>query len=154
MNENTPIKPDEVTPVKSIGVPMPLVDGPEKVSGKAQYAADFVEADALVGRILRSPVAHAEIVSIDISVAEALPGVEAVVTGHDFVGQFGVLPIARTEWPIARDRVRYRGEAVAAVAAIDVETAQKALDLIESGRIDPACAPDNRSPYHGSSRHR
>jgi 4-hydroxybenzoyl-CoA reductase subunit alpha len=131
MNENAPIKPDDVTPVKSIGVPMPLVDGPEKVSGKAQYAADFVEKDALVGRILRSPLAHADILSIDISAAEALPGVIAVVTGQDFVGQFGVLPIARTEWPIARDRVRYRGEAVAAVAAIDVETAQKALDLIE-----------------------
>ena len=131
MNENTPVKPENVEPVKSIGVPMPLVDGPEKVSGKAQYAADFVEKDALVGRILRSPLAHAEILSIDISAAEALPGVEAVVTGHDFAGQFGVLPIARTEWPIARDRARYRGEAVAAVAAIDVETAQKALDLIE-----------------------
>ena len=131
MNENAPIKPDHVAPVKSIGVPMPLVDGPEKVSGKAQYAADFVEKDALVGRILRSPLAHAEILSVDISAAEALPGVAAVVTGYDFVGQFGVLPIARTEWPIARDRVRYRGEAVAAVAAIDVATAQKALNLIE-----------------------
>lgn len=130
MNENAPIKPEDITPVKSIGVAMPMVDGPEKVSGKALYAADFVEKDALVGRILRSPVAHANILTIDTSAAEALPGVVAVVTGDDFVGPFGVLPIARTEWPIARDRVRYRGEAVAAVAAIDVETAQKALDLI------------------------
>jgi 4-hydroxybenzoyl-CoA reductase subunit alpha len=131
MNENNPIKPDDVTPVHSVGVRMPMVDGPEKISGKALYAADFVGQDALVGRILRSPIAHANILSIDTSKAEALAGVEAVVTGMDFVGQFGVLPIARTEWPIARDRVRYRGEAVAAVAAIDVGTAQKALDLIE-----------------------
>ena len=131
MNETTPIDPEKIEPVKSIGVPMPLVDGPEKVSGKANYTADFLEPDALVGRILRSPVAHAEILSIDTSAAETLPGVEAVATGADFVGQFGVLPIARTEWPIARDRVRYRGEPIAAVAAIDVETAQKALDLIE-----------------------
>ncbi len=131
MNENMPIDPEKVEPVKSIGVPMPLVDGPEKVSGKANYTADFVEKDALVGRILRSPVSHAEILSIEIAAAEALPGVVAVVTGEDFVGQFGVLPIARTEWPIARDRVRYRGEPIAAVAAVEVETAQKALDLIE-----------------------
>lgn len=131
MNENTPIDPKDVTPVKSVGERMPFVDGPEKVSGKAQYTADFVEGEALVGRILRSPHAHAEILDIDVSAAEALPGVAAIVTGQDFAGQFGVLPIARTEWPIARDRVRYRGEAVAAVAATDVETAQKALDLIE-----------------------
>tara|TARA_B100000676_G_scaffold167851_1_gene165080 strand:- start:208454 stop:210808 length:2355 start_codon:yes stop_codon:yes gene_type:complete len=131
MNENMPIQPETVEPVKSVGVPMPLVDGPEKVSGKANYTADFIEQDALVGRILRSPVAHAEILSIDTRAAEALPGVEAVVTGIDFAGQFGVLPIARTEWPIAREKVRYRGEPIAAVAAIDVETAQKALDIIE-----------------------
>ncbi len=131
MNETMPIDPEKIEPVKSIGVPMPLVDGPEKVSGKANYTADFLEHDALVGRILRSPVAHAEILSVDTSAAEALPGVKAVATSADFVGQFGVLPIARTEWPIARDRVRYRGEPIAAVAAIDVETAQKALDLIE-----------------------
>jgi 4-hydroxybenzoyl-CoA reductase subunit alpha len=140
MNENAPIRPANVQPVQSIGAPMPMVDGPEKVSGKALYAADFVEKDALVGRILRSPYAHANILSIDTSAAEALPGVEAVVTGMDFVGQFGVLPIARNEWPIARDRVRYRGEAVAAVAAIDVATAQKALDLIEVVYEElPAC---------------
>jgi len=131
MNETMPIDPEKIEPVKSVGVPMPLVDGPEKVSGKANYTADFLDHDALVGRILRSPVAHAEILSIDTSAAEALPGVKAVATGADFVGQFGVLPIARTEWPIARDRLRYRGEPIAAVAAIDVETAQKALDLIE-----------------------
>ncbi len=140
MNENAPIRPANVQPVQSIGAPMPMVDGPEKVSGKALYAADFVEKGALVGRILRSPYAHANILSIDTSAAEALPGVEAVVTGMDFVGQFGVLPIARNEWPIARDRVRYRGEAVAAVAAIDVATAQKALDLIEVVYEElPAC---------------
>ncbi len=140
MNEYAPIRPENVQPVQSIGVPMPMVDGPEKVSGKALYAADFVEKNALVGRILRSPVAHANILSIDTSAAEALPGVEAVVTGKDFSGQFGVLPIARTEWPVARDKVRYRGEAVAAVAAIDVATAQKALDLIEVVYEElPAC---------------
>jgi len=130
MNETTPIVPADPAPVRSIGVPMPFVDGPEKVSGKAKYTSDFVDIDASVGRILRSPVAHAEIRSIDTSAAEALPGVLAVVTGQDFADTFGVLPIAMNEWPIARDRVRYRGEPVAAVAAVDVATAQRALDLI------------------------
>ena len=118
-------------PVRSIGVRMPLVDGPEKVSGKALYTADFIAQEELTGRILRSPVAHARIVGIDISGAEALPGVHAVVTGQDCADTFGVLPIAMNEYALARDRVRYRGEAVAAVAAEDTATAQRALDLID-----------------------
>jgi len=122
---------DELAPVHSIGVPTPLVDGPEKVSGRALFAADFVAVDALVGRIKRSAVAHARIVSIDTAKAARLPGVMSVVTGADCPHTFGVLPIAMNEYPLARERVRYRGEPVAAVAAIDVQTAQRALDLIE-----------------------
>ncbi|MEE2956896.1 MAG: 4-hydroxybenzoyl-CoA reductase subunit alpha [Pseudomonadota bacterium] len=131
MTENVGNNTKDIGPVQSIGVPMPLVDGPEKVSGKANYTGDYITHDTLVGRILRSPVSHAEILSIDTTKAENLPGVVAVITGEEFVSPFGVLPIARTEWPIARDRVRYRGEAVAAVAARDIKSAQKALDLIE-----------------------
>ena len=131
MKETFNAKTGDVKPTKSIGIPMPLVDGPEKVSGKANYTADKIEQGALVGRILRSPVAHAELLNINTAAAESLPGVSAVVTGQDFSGQFGVLPIARTEWPIVRDRIRYRGEPIAAVAAVDTKTAQKALDLIE-----------------------
>ena len=127
MNE---IKKD-VKPAKVIGVPRPLIDGPEKVSGKALYTADFIPYDHMVGRIFRSPVAHADIIEVDTSKAEALEGVLGVVTGDDCDEGFGVLPIARYEYPMARERVRYRGEPVAAVAAVDVETAQKALDLIE-----------------------
>jgi len=118
-------------PVTTVGVPMPLVDGPEKVSGKAKYSADFIPEDCLVGRIFRSPVAHAEIIEIDISKAQALEGVVAVITGDDCDQTYGVLPVAREEYPIARDKVRYRGEPVACVAAVDVETAQAALDLID-----------------------
>lgn len=117
-------------PVQSIGVPTPLVDGPEKVSGKAMFTSDFVDTETLVGRILRAPHAHANILSVDTSAAEAMPGVYAVVTGEDCADTYGVLPIAMNEWALARDRVRYRGEAVAAVAAIDVATAQRALDAI------------------------
>ena len=117
-------------PVASIGVPMPMVDGPEKISGKALYTSDYRSHGALTGVIKRSPVAHARIKAVDISDAEALPGVHAVITGSETDEGHGVLPVARTELPIAADRVRYRGEPVAAVAAESVEIAREACDLI------------------------
>jgi 4-hydroxybenzoyl-CoA reductase subunit alpha len=120
----------EPQPVKHAGTATPLIDGIEKVTGRAQYTADLAAPDALVGRILRSPYSHAEIVDIDISAALALPGVSAIVTGDDCDEGFGVLPIARSEYPLARGRVRYRGEPVAAIAAIDEATAEAALELI------------------------
>ena len=114
----------------NVGVRTPLVDGIEKVTGKAKYTADFTAVGALAGRILRSPHAHARIVSIDISEAEELDGVVAVCTGADCKVPFGVLPIAENEYPLAREKVRYRGDPVAAVAAVDEETAARALKLI------------------------
>lgn len=122
---------NDMRPIQTIGVPQPLVDGPEKATGKAMFAADFDAAEALVGRILRCPVAHANIISMDTTAAEALPGVMAVVTEADCADSYGVLPIAMNEWALARGRVRYKGEPVAAVAAVDVATAQRALDLIK-----------------------
>jgi 4-hydroxybenzoyl-CoA reductase subunit alpha len=110
---------------------VPLIDGIEKVTGRARYTADLDHADALVGRIFRSPVSHGEIKRLDVSKARKLDGVLAVVTGNDCPHTYGVLPVAMNEYPLARDRVRYRGEPVAAVAAIDDATAQRALDLIE-----------------------
>ncbi len=109
---------------------IPLIDGVEKVTGRALYTADIAAPDALVGRIYRSPFDHAEIVEIDVSAARALPGVVAVITGDDCDMTYGVLPIAMNEYPLARERVRYRGEPVAAVAAVDAETAARALALI------------------------
>jgi xanthine dehydrogenase molybdopterin-binding subunit B len=85
----------------------------------------------LAGRIYRSPYAHAEILAVDVSAAARLPGVIAIVTGADCDRAFGVLPIARTEHPLANDKVRYKGEPVAAVAAIDEETAEAAVRLIK-----------------------
>ncbi|CAA7626282.1 4-hydroxybenzoyl-CoA reductase subunit alpha [Magnetospirillum sp. SS-4] len=114
-----------------VGARTPLVDGVEKVTGKAKYTADIPAVGALVGRILRSPVAHAVIKSIDTSAAEALDGVHAVCTGEETPVPFGVLPIAENEYPLARGKVRYRGDPVAAVAAIDEITAEKALGLIK-----------------------
>ncbi len=110
---------------------VPLIDGVEKVTGRARYTADLDHADALVGRILRSPISHGEIVRVDVSKARAIDGVFAVVTGDDCPHTYGVLPAAMNEYPLARERVRYRGEPLAAVAAIDAATAQRALDLIE-----------------------
>jgi 4-hydroxybenzoyl-CoA reductase subunit alpha len=109
---------------------VPLIDGVEKVTGRARYTADLEHADALVGGILRSPVSHGEIVRLDVSQARALPGVIAIVTGDDCAFTYGVLPVAMNEYPMARERVRYRGEPVAAVAAIDAETVARALELI------------------------
>ncbi|HEY1360740.1 MAG TPA: 4-hydroxybenzoyl-CoA reductase subunit alpha [Xanthobacteraceae bacterium] len=110
---------------------VPLIDGIDKVTGRARYTADLEHADALVGRIFRSPVSHGDIVRLDVERARALDGVIAVVTGDDCPHTYGVLPIAMNEYPLARGRVRYRGEPVAAVAAVDEATAARALDLID-----------------------
>jgi len=113
-----------------VGAYVPMVDGPEKVSGRAKYTADFIAPQMLTGRIYRSPYAHAEIIDVDTSQAAKVPGVVAIITGADCANTFGVLPIARTEHPLARDKVRYKGEPVAAVAAVDAATADKAIRLI------------------------
>jgi 4-hydroxybenzoyl-CoA reductase subunit alpha len=121
---------NEIVPARNIGGYVPMVDGPEKVSGRAKYTADLIRPGMLAGRIFRSPYSHAEILEVDISQALCLPGVKAIVTGADCDKTFGVLPIARSEHPLARDKVRYRGEPVAAVAAVDDATASQAIARI------------------------
>src|ERR1043166_8558548 len=122
---------NEMLPPHSIGDYVPMVDGPEKVSGRAKYTADLVTPGMLAGRIFRSPYSHGEILEVDVSEALKLPGVKAIVTGAECEQTFGVLPTARSEHPLARDKVRYRGEPVAAVAAVDDATARKAIALIK-----------------------
>jgi 4-hydroxybenzoyl-CoA reductase subunit alpha len=122
---------NKIVPAHNIGGYVPMIDGPEKVSGRAKYTADILSVGQLAGRIYRSPYSHGDIVEVDVSEALKLPGVRAVVTGADCDKGFGVLPIARTEYPLARDRVRYRGEPVAAVAAVDDATAREALRRIK-----------------------
>ncbi|MFC1871856.1 xanthine dehydrogenase family protein molybdopterin-binding subunit, partial [Chloroflexota bacterium] len=115
-----------------IGKPIPRVDARAKVTGQAKYAADIEEANMLWGFVKRSPYAHARILSIDTSKAEKLPGVKAVITGKDFNGfKWGWSGPTRDEEPLAVSKVRYMYEGVAAVAAVDDETAQEACDLIE-----------------------
>ena len=122
--------------MSAAGTSTPLIDGVEKVTGRARFTADLPSREALAGRILRSPLAHGAIRAIDTARARALPGVRAVITGADCDVPYGVLPIAQNEYPLARERVRYVGEPIAAVAAVDDATAQAALDLI-AVQIEP-----------------
>ena len=115
-----------------VGHPTPKKDGAPKALGRAEYADDLSMPGMLHGKLLRSPHPHAKIVRIDTSRAAALPGVRAVVTGKDFPGvKYGNLPQTRDYLPLAIDTVRYIGEEVAAVAAVDEDTAEDALDLID-----------------------
>jgi len=115
-----------------IGKRMPRVDSRAKVMGKAKYAADLKLPGMLVGKIKRSPYAHARILNIDTSRAEALPGVKSVVTGKDTEGvKWGVFPYTRDQQFIQTEKVRYIGDEVAGVAAVDEETALRALELIK-----------------------
>lgn len=107
-------------------------DGVDKVTGRARYGADAFAPGQLVGRVLRSPHAHAKIVKIDTSKAEKLPGVKAVITSADLPdltnGDSGMYDILVN--CMAREKALYDGHAVAAVAAVDAKTAKKALKLI------------------------
>jgi 4-hydroxybenzoyl-CoA reductase subunit alpha len=115
-----------------IGKRMPRVDSRAKVMGKAKFTADLKLPGMLVGKVLRSPLAHARILSIDTTKAESLPGVKAVVTGKDTEGiKWGVFAYTRDQQFIQTEKVRYIGDEVAGVAAVDEETALKALDLID-----------------------
>jgi CO/xanthine dehydrogenase Mo-binding subunit len=115
-------------------------DGVDKVTGRAQFGADFHLPGMLTARIKRSPHAHARIVKVDVSAALALPGVKAVVTGADFDAdaagevEAGESHAAMKEVAancLAMGKVLYQGHAVAAVAATHADIAAEALDLIE-----------------------
>ncbi|MBI4488951.1 MAG: xanthine dehydrogenase family protein molybdopterin-binding subunit [Deltaproteobacteria bacterium] len=114
--------------LKFVGQNVPRVDGFEKVTGKAKFTGDLAISGMLHGKILRSPYPHARIVSIDASQAEALPGVVAVLTAAD-IGDID--PYYNGRPTIAIKKVRYVGEPVAAIAAVDGETAHEALSLIK-----------------------
>ncbi len=114
-----------------VGRSVPRKDGPLKVKGEAIYTGDMVLPRMAYGRIKRSPYAHAVIKKIDYSKALELPGVLAVITGDEAPNKWGIVPQTANEVALAVGKVRFCGEGVAAVAAIDEETAEAALDLIE-----------------------
>ena len=99
-------------------------------TGQAKYTDDLVFPGMLHGKILRSPHAHARIVSIDAGGALAIEGVRAVVTGRDMPVKYGIIPWTPDESPLCVERVRYIGDGVAAVAAVDEDTAVRALEAI------------------------
>ncbi|MEL7430619.1 MAG: xanthine dehydrogenase family protein molybdopterin-binding subunit, partial [Pseudomonadota bacterium] len=137
---------------KSVGTRPLRPDGIDKVTGRARYGADFNMPGQLVGRILRSPHAHAKIRKIDVSKAEKLKGVKAIVTAADLPdltnGNKELYDILDNS--MARGKALYDGHAVAAVAAVDAKTAQKALKLIKVDYkvlphvtdVDEAASPD------------
>jgi CO/xanthine dehydrogenase Mo-binding subunit len=113
-----------------IGTPTRRVDGDDKATGRARYAADMLLPGTLWGKSLHSPYAHARIVRIDTTAARQVPGVHAVITGAEVrAGLWGRM--VKDVPVLAYERVRFFGERVAAVAADDEDIAQQALDLIE-----------------------
>ncbi|HVR74615.1 MAG TPA: molybdopterin cofactor-binding domain-containing protein, partial [Planctomycetota bacterium] len=117
----------------------PLLDGGERVSGKKLFVEDIRLPGMLSACFLRSPHAHATIVSIDVSRALSVPGTKCVITGQDTPRKYGVLPIGHDETALAVDKVRYRGQEVAAAAATSEEAAREALAAIDvTYRILPA----------------
>ena len=118
---------------KVVGSRVKRPDGVDKVTGKARYGADVSAPGGLVGRVLRSPHPHAQILKINTAKAEKLPGVKAIITSADLPdltdGDQGMAHIL--ENCMARGRALYDGHAVAAVAAVDEQTAAKALKLID-----------------------
>lgn len=124
-----------------IGKSINRVDGYEKVTGQAKYAADFSEREMLVGKVLRSPYAHAIVKNIDVSQAKALPGVEAVLTYNDAPQipystcghPYSLEPEHRdiADRHILTKKARFVGDPIAAVVAVDELTAKKALQLIK-----------------------
>ena len=114
----------------SVGKSVPRKDAALKARGEAKYTDDLTLPGMLYGKIKRSPYAHALIKNIDCRRALALPGVREVITGKEAPIPYGIVPQNPTEYALAVGKVRYSGEGVAAVAAVDEETAEEALELI------------------------
>jgi 4-hydroxybenzoyl-CoA reductase subunit alpha len=120
-----------MTTFSIIGRPVAMIDAAGKTTGAGKYTDDLSVPGMLIGKILHSPHPHARIKRIDATRAEQLDGVIAVITGKDAPNPYGILPVGHDEHALALDKVRYVGDNVACVAAIDESTAEKALELID-----------------------
>src|SRR5688500_1522562 len=116
---------------KAIGKPFRKVDARAKCVGQTKFADDIMLPRMLFCKILRSHLPHALIKNIDVSKALAVPGVFAVITGKDLPIPYGILPVSQDEHALCIDKVRFIGDPVAAVAAIDEDVAFDAMNLIE-----------------------
>ncbi len=115
-----------------VGQPLPKIDAWGKVTGDTRFADDMVLPRMAFGKLLRSPHAHARVRAIDTARAKTVPGVYAVITGADLPRvKFGILPVSQDEEALCTEKVRMVGDAVAAVAAVDEETADRACRLID-----------------------
>src|SRR5437763_12248500 len=114
-----------------IGKPRRRVDGRAKATGQVRYADDLAMPRMLFAKLLRSPHPHAVVEEINSETAKRHPGVHLVLTGQDFPIPFGIMPVSVDEYPLARERVRYVGDPVAAVVAVDEQTAVEAIGLID-----------------------
>ncbi len=117
-----------------IGTNYPKIDGVEKVTGRAVYTGDITFPGTLYCKFVRSPHAHAKILSIDTSEAEKLPGVKAISTGADYVDTLGCVEIDKAtadKMPLCTDKVRYIGDEVVAIAATSERIAKQACELVK-----------------------
>lgn len=122
---------NESQPLKVVGKPFRKVDARQKCTGQTRFADDITLPRMLHCKILRSPEPHALIKKIDATRALQLPGVYAVITGEDLPTPYGILPVSQDEHALCVERVRFVGDPVAAVAAVDEDTAFEAMNLIE-----------------------
>jgi 4-hydroxybenzoyl-CoA reductase alpha subunit len=115
-----------------VGRPLPKVDAWSKVTGETRFADDLALPRMAVAKILRAQTPHARIARVDVTRAASLPGVYAVITGRDFAPvRFGIMPVSQDEEPLCVEKVRFVGDPVAAVAAVDEESAERAMHLID-----------------------
>src|SRR5574340_451755 len=118
--------------LKVVGRRFPHHDAAAKAMGQARFTDDLELPGMLHGRLARATIAHGRILRVNTSKALALPGVSGIITGRDIPDRvYGIVPKGKDEHALARDKVRYIGDAVAAVAAADPETAEEAVRLIE-----------------------
>jgi 4-hydroxybenzoyl-CoA reductase alpha subunit len=127
---NAPGTPRSKTRFDTIGKPRRRVDGRAKAIGELRFADDLALPRMLHAKLLRSPHPHAAIESIDVARAQAHPGVHLVLTGAEFPVPYGIMPVSQDEYPLARERVRFVGDPVAAVIAVDEQTATEALEKV------------------------
>jgi len=124
-------KRNKSTPLNVVGKPFRKVDARAKCVGQTKFADDIVLPRMLYCKMLRSHLPHALIKNIDLSKALAVPGVFAIITGKDLPKSYGILPVSQDEHALCIDKVRFIGDPVAAVAAIDEDVAFDAMNLIE-----------------------
>ena len=141
--------------LKVIGKAYRKIDARSRATGQTKYADDLSMPRMLHMKLLRSTVAHARILKVDTSTAEAMDGVVAVAVGTELPNTFGILPVSQDEHALCYDKVRFIGDPVAAVAAIDEETAWEACRLIEVEyeRLEPVTSVFEAADQPGNRIH-